>query len=327
MKKTLFAGVLVLTSLSAWPQQPSEATVEAHVAAATRAAGADLKSMLVLCQPAPLARPPQALVDKGIAAQIARPAPPPGQAFDNLYFVGAAWATAWALKTPEGIVIFDPLNNKDESIALIEGGLRKLGMDPAQIKYLIVSHGHGDHYGGAPYLIEKYRPRVVMSALDWTMTETKLEFASAHWGDPPKRDISVDDGDRITFGGTAISLLLTPGHTLGTLSPVFDVTWKGAKHRVMIWGGTAFNFGKNIQRLDAYIAAAQRMAALAREQGIDVIISNHSAYDGAIAKLETLRKSPDGPNPFVMGTEGVVRTLTVMGECAMAQKDRFLLQP
>ena len=323
----LLAVCLSAACAAAGAQAPSEASVAAHVAAAKNAAGADLGALMVLCTPAPAVRPPQEAVDKGIAAQIARPAPPPGQAFDNLYFVGAAWATAWALQTADGIVVFDPLNNKDEAQALIEGGLRKLGMDPAQIKYLVVSHGHGDHYGGAPYLIEKYRPRVVMSDIDWTMTETKLEFSSVHWGNPPKRDISVRDGDKLALGGAAISLMLTPGHTKGTLSPVFDVTWKGAKHRVMIWGGTSFNFGKDIPRLDSYIEATRRMTALAREQGIDVMISNHAAFDGAVTKLEALRKQPAGPNPFVMGTENVARALNVMGECAQAQKDRFLLQP
>ena len=234
MKKTLCAATLTLMALPAWSQQPpSDATVEAHVNAATRAAGKDLESLLVLCKPAPVARPPQALVDKGIAAQIARPAPPPGQAFDNLYFVGAAWATAWALTTPEGIVIFDPLNNEQEAVTLIEGGLRKLGLDPARISHLVVSHGHGDHYGGAQYLIGKYKPRVVMSDLDWTMTETKLEFSSVHWGPPPRRDptrdLSVKDGDLLTLGGAPILFPLTPGHTWGTVSPVFDVTWKGTE--------------------------------------------------------------------------------------------------
>lgn len=331
MKRRILLAALALAVQAAWAQQPSQATVDAHVAAATSAAGQDLQALLVLCKPAPVARPPQELVDKGIAAQIARPAPPPGQAFDNLYFVGAAWASAWALTTPEGIVVFDPLNNEKEAVDLIEGGLRKLGLDPARITHLVVSHGHGDHYGGAPYLIGKYKPRVVMSDLDWTMTETKLEFSSVHWGAPPRRDptrdLSVKDGDRLTVGGTAIVFPLTPGHTLGTISPVFDVTWKGARHRVMIWGGTAFNFGRDIPRLDAYIGATRRMAAMAKEQGIDVMISNHASYDGAITKTEAMRKDPNGPNPFVMGNASVVRALGVMEACALAQKDRYLLLP
>ena len=311
------------------PNQParppaSEATVASHVAAATQAAGSDLGPLLALCKPAPAARPPQAELDNGLRALIAKPAPPPGKAFDNLYFVGAEWVSAWALKTSDGIILIDALNTEPEAAALIEGGMQKLGLDPAQIKYIIVTHGHGDHYGGAPYLARKYGARVVMSDIDWTMTETKLEFATPVWDAPPKRDISVKDGDRITLGDTSVTLYLTPGHTMGTITPVFDVREGGRTHRALLWGGTAFNFGNDVPRLGNYIDATQRMASVVRAQKIDVLVSNHSGYDDSIAKLAALRTRPE-PNPFVVGTPTVERALTTMGECAEAQRDRFVL--
>lgn len=312
--------------LVALAQAPSDATVAKHVAEATRLAREDLKPLLALCKPAPAKRPAQADVDHYIATQIARPAPEPGQAFDNLYFVGGAWVSAWALTTSEGIILIDALDNEAEAAALIEGGFKKLGLDPAQIKYIVVTHAHGDHYGGAPYLAGKYKARVVMSEADWRQTETQLEFNSPHWGPVPKRDISVVDGERLRLGDTTVTLNVTPGHTLGTLTPVFEVRSGGQAHRALLWGGTAFNFGKDIPRLEMYIAATQRMAKQAHVLPVDVMISNHSGYDGTPAKLETRRKDP-ASNPFVIGTEAVERGLLAMGECAMAQRDRFLLQP
>ena len=104
------------------------------------------------------------------------------------------------------------------------------------------------------------------------------------------------------------------------------MTSGGRKHRVLLWGGTAFNFGRDLGRLASYIAATQRMAKLADEEGIDVLISNHPAYDGSLEKLEKARQQP-AENPFVIGTPAVKRALTVMGECAQAQRDRFLMQP
>ena len=321
-------GLMCLAGAPAHAQPAaSAATVEAHVAEATRVAGADLGALLVLCKPAPAARPPQTEIDKSIAALIGRPPPAPGQAFDNLFYVGADWVSAWALKTSEGIVLIDALNNEAEVAAVLEPGLVKLGLDPAQIKYVIITHGHGDHYGGARYLAQKLRPRIVMSALDWTMTETQLEFTTPLWGAPPKRDLAVGDGDKIVLGDTAVTLYLTPGHTLGTISPVFEVKAGDKTHRVLLWGGTAFNFGKDIPRLNQYIEATQRMARLAREQQIDVLLSNHAGYDGTVAKLDALRqRTANAPNPFVMGNANVVRALTVMGECARATRDRFSLQ-
>jgi len=316
------------TLLAACASRPSNQTVAAHVAAANEAAGPDFGALTSLCEPAPAVPPPRELLDAMLKVQIGRPAPPPGRAFDNLYFVGAAWVSAWAITTSDGIILIDALNDRAEAASIIEAGLAKLGLDPARIKYVIVTHAHGDHYGGAAYLAAKYNARVVMSAPDWLMTETQLEYESAFWPAPPKRDIVAGDGQSITLGDTAVLLRITPGHTLGTISPTFDVRDGGQTHRVLLWGGTSFDFGKNIARLGSYIDSAERMKRAAQVEHIDVLISNHAGVDGALDKLETLRNQTSGDaNPFVLGTPRVVRALTVMQECARAERDRFLMQP
>ncbi len=317
----LLGGLLGLAACTPAAPPVTEAMVQGHVAAATQAAGSDLTHMLDLCKPAPADRPRGD--DAALARLIDQPAPPAGKAFDNLYFVGDKWVSAWAINTSQGIILIDALNTGKEAGQLIEGGLRRLGLNPARIKYIVITHGHGDHYGGAIYLANKYHPRVVASEQDWTMMETKLEFETPLWDPPPKRDMSVKDGDTITLGDTTVTLYLTPGHTLGTISPVFDVHWRGQSHRVVEWGGTGFNFGADFSRLDAYIASTDRMRRMAADQNIDVLISNHSGIDLAPAKLEALRKAPNGPNPFVLGVPTVQRALTVMNECAQAQRDRF----
>ena len=308
----------------------SAASVQAHVDAASASAGTDLKALMVLCAPVPATRPTREESEQGITKLIGLPAPQPGKAFDNLYFVGAKWVSAWAIKTSDGIILIDALNNRAEGAQLIEGGLRKLGMDPANIKSIIVTHGHGDHYGDAAYLAKTYGARMVMSALDWQMTASKLEFDSKSWDAPPQRDpsrdLAVGDGDSTTLGDTRVAFYLTPGHTMGTLSPVFDVRHGKETHRVMEWGGTAFNFGKDMPRLDSYIGATERMRTLAQQQNVDVIISNHSGYDGSLEKMEQLRSQPAGSNPFVIGAAGVMRSLKTMGECARATRDRFAMQ-
>ncbi|WP_300779895.1 MBL fold metallo-hydrolase [Enhydrobacter sp.] len=91
---------------------------------------------------------------------------PPTKVFDNLYFVGAKWVSAWAITTDGGIILLDSLNNEQEAREDIEGGLKELGLDPASIKKINVTHAHGDHYGGAKYLQEKYHAQVVMSDID-----------------------------------------------------------------------------------------------------------------------------------------------------------------
>ena len=332
MHRTLAAlacATLATAAAHAQVPPPSAETVAGYIAAAEKLAGNDLRALLELCKPAPATRPAQALVDKLIAAQIARAAPEPGKAFDNLYFVGGAWASTWALVTPQGLILLDAMNNDDEADRLIDKGLRKMGLDPAQIRHVVVSHAHGDHYGGLAWLAARYQFGVVMSEIDWRQAEGTLEFNSPHWGPPPKfdasRDRKVQDGDRLTLGDATATFYLTPGHTLGTVTTVFDVRQGERTHRVLLWGGTAFNFGKNIPRLQSYIDATERMAKLAREQNVEVMISNHASYDGTMPKLAALARGAS-PNPFVIGNDAVVRGLQAMGECAKAQRDRFLLE-
>src|SRR5262245_8843151 len=90
----------------------------------------------------------------------------PAKVFDDVYFVGGKIHSSWALTTREGIILIDtlfPYNSEQ----LIVGGMQKLGLDPKQIKYLIISHAHTDHIGGAEIIQKKFGARVVMGGTDW----------------------------------------------------------------------------------------------------------------------------------------------------------------
>jgi metallo-beta-lactamase class B len=66
------------------------------------------------------------------------------------------------------------------------------------------------------------------------------------------------------------------------------------------------------------------MRDLTRRLPIDVLLSNHSGWDGSLVKMKALAAAgPGGSNPFVTGPQVVDRSLQVMGECARAQSDRF----
>lgn len=307
-----------------------DAAVKSHLDAAERAAGSDLKAWMRLCQPAPVNRP--TVTDEGLARLIATPGPAAAAAFDNLFYLGSGWVSAWALQTSDGIVLIDALNTAEEVDRLIVGGMKRLGLDPGQIKAVLVTHGHGDHYGGVARVKEvaaASKPRVVMSELDWGMTRTQLEFASPLWPAPPRfdgeRDVAARDGETLRQGDAQVLLPVTPGHTLGTISPIVEVKAGGRSHRAMIWGGTSFNFGRDLPRLDAYIQSTVRMQQLVREQRVEVLLSNHPSFDATPAKLAQLGAAPaaNSAHPYVVGMDTVLRALTVAGECARANRVRF----
>jgi metallo-beta-lactamase class B len=74
---------------------------------------------------------------------------PPTKVFDALYYLGTNRVATWAIVTSAGIIQIDSLDDAEEAQRVIVGGYRKLGLDPAQMKYLILTHGHSDHFGGA----------------------------------------------------------------------------------------------------------------------------------------------------------------------------------
>ena len=148
---------------------------------------------------------------------------------------------------------------------------------------MIVSHGHLDHAGGAKHLQEKYGARLVMSAADYDL----LDQQNPTW--KPKRDMVATDGQKLTLGDTTLTLYLTPGHTEGTISTLIPVRDGGRPHLAAAWGGTLFNFGPIRPRLVAYARSAERFRDIVTKAGADIILSNHTQYDGTKAKLAALK--------------------------------------
>ena len=220
--------------------------------------------------------------------------------------------SAWALTTSQGIILLDAIF--DYSVeAEVDEGLRKLGLNPADIKYVVISHAHSDHAGGAKFLQEKYGAKVLMGAADYDL----LDRQNPSW--KPKRDMVITDGQKLTLGDTTITFYLTPGHTEGTVSMIFPVRDGGVPHTAATWGGTSFNFGPIRERLMAYEQSAARYRDIIAKANADVILSNHTPYDGTTEKLPLLRaRRPGAPHPYVVGTASVQRYVQSVGECATA---------
>ncbi|MCW3836213.1 MBL fold metallo-hydrolase [Sphingomonas canadensis] len=312
-KRLVAAGVAWLSVTGAAP------ATEDHIGRALKLWDGEENGFINLCA---MTQSPRIAAPPAQADLIAAPLPPPAKIFDNLYFVGSRWTNAWAITTPGGIILLDAMDNDWEAEHVIAAGLKRLGLDPADIRYVIVSHGHGDHYGGAAWLKSRYGARIVMSAADWDLTDAQRGSPPKEGrGLPPERDLAVRQGDRITLGGTEVEIYLTPGHTMGTISPIFDVLDHGRRHRAILWGGSSFNFGPaRPSQLDAYLQSALDAQRHVRRRSIDVLLSNHPEYDRSIVKAGAIRDRPDAPNPFVVGTRGVRDALRVAEQCARATK-------
>ena len=242
---------------------------------------------------------------------------PPQQVFDNLYWVGTKEHSSWALKTGAGIILIDTLYSYAAEAEIIDG-LKTLGLDPSTIKYVIITHAHGDHDQGAALLQSKYGARIVMGVPDWEVTAKRTTYP----GGVAKHDIDGLDGQKVTLGDTSVTLVTTPGHTPGTLSLLFPVKDHGRKLTVAYSGGTAFNFAHTADRFDTYIASQRKFAKAAAAAGATVMLSNHSAFDHALdlAPKAMAARAKGQPHVFEVGSQGVANYVSVLEQCAVAVK-------
>src|SRR5262245_52972652 len=194
------AAALGVASASAQPADP----VDAYLRAAKTAAAFDFTGTLARLCVLPQTAPGPDVVP-GPAPQRATWYTDPGKVFDNLYFVGSKIHSAWALTSSEGIILIDTIYDYNSEEAIVEG-MKKLGLDPASVKFVIISHAHGDHIGGAKLMQDRFGSRIVMGGPDWEYVEQSVNrFPNGK----PKRDIAATDGQKITLGDASVTLVAT----------------------------------------------------------------------------------------------------------------------
>jgi metallo-beta-lactamase class B len=299
-------------------QQPAD--VQTHIEAARKLAGSQWSSAVDLfCateqQVADMRILPSANAGnaEGLVAE-------PMKVFDNLYFVGTKTDANWTITTPEGIILIDsgrPQRFEDTLIA----GFQKLGLNPADIRYVLIAHEHEDHFGGSRFLQERYpKVRVGMSAAGWKGLEQPQRGGQPQ--DGPKRDLVLQEGVPITLGGVSVTPVAIPGHTPGSMGFIFPVTDNGAAHVAAVFGGTVLNPTRTIP-FDQYLQSIGHWGEWTKKRMVDVGMQNHPIMDRTFERLAELKARKAGQqHPFIVGEASYQRLVGAMSECARAQLAR-----
>ncbi len=217
----------------------------------------------------------------------------PFKVFGNLYFVGISPASTHIIDTGSGLILIDP--GYAETLYIVLESIRKLGFDPADIKYILVSHGHIDHMGAVPHLkalcnAETFIGREDLDYVNGTRDLTWAKelgypsFASAY-----EPDHLLDDGDVVTLGNTSITVRHTPGHTEGTLSFFFDVTDGVRSFRAGMHGGVGMNslskefltsYGLPLDLQQKFIDGLN----VCRKEKVEIFLGNHVGNNDTLGK-------------------------------------------
>jgi metallo-beta-lactamase class B len=236
----------------------------------------------------------------------------PIKLFDNLTFIGFNSVGAWVVPTSQGIILFDTLNSTDDAMKVIEPEMMKAGLDPAQIKYIVVGHGHADHFGGANYLQMKYHAKVLAAMPDWAAIERGGRGANVPG---TKVDMDVMDGQKLTLGDTTVTLIRLPGHTPGTIGMIVPAKFKGQTHNVMIMSGTQM---PEQESLDAFKHVFNDEA---KKMNVESFLGSHpDILLNMQPIMESIRdKYPTGNNPLLLSKDHANRYMDIMLECARAR--------
>lgn len=224
--------------------------------------------------------------------------------FDQLSFIGDSKYGCYVLETSDGMVMLDCLTMDPAHIDTIEKGFADLGLDIHQLKAILVTHGHGDHYGHADHFRERYGAKIYMSQVDYEYARAADDPYSWFPDGPLGFEVDgyLEDGQDFTLGDTSIKIVATPGHTMGCLSFLIPVTDEGRPHLIALWGGTGVP-GRP-ERQEVYLASCDKFARITQELGVDGEITNHPFVDQTLQRLDVVRSIVDGvPNPFVLGCE------------------------
>ncbi|MEO8346990.1 MAG: N-acyl homoserine lactonase family protein [Betaproteobacteria bacterium] len=204
---------------------------------------------------------------------------------DTCYLIkhGNDWMV-WDTGLPDAIFATpsaDP--NAWRRTGTLAGALEKVGVKPADIKYVAVSHSHPDHIGN----VELFPQAVLLvqkAEYDWPNQDGSPRFKASH-------PVNKLDGDFNVFGDGSVTILSTPGHTAGHQSLLVKLPETGAVllsgdavHLKDNWDAKrvpAINFDKT-----ASVASMQRMAETIAQNKAQLWI-NHDKPQSA-----TMRHAP-----------------------------------
>jgi metallo-beta-lactamase class B len=239
----------------------------------------------------------------------------PTKLFDNLYAAGNSETAVYALVSAAGTLLLDAgFENKAEALV---AQLQKLNLDPASVKYILLGHGHADHFGGAKFFQEKYGTQIAAAAADWEL----MNPSRGARGSTPTKDVVLAEGQPFQFGDLSITPVAIPGHTPGSLAFVFPVKDKGQTRMAGWFGGAVLTTGiLTTDALKQYTQSLSHYLNVAKKLNVEVEVQNHPIFDGMPERLARLKAAnPADPNPFVIGNDRYLKMWNIVSECIQAE--------
>lgn len=222
----------------------------------------------------------------------------PFHVYGNTWYVGTGGLGAVLIDAGDGLVLLD--GGLPQSAEIIDGNIRKLGFDPANIRFIGMSHAHYDHVGGVAAL-QRISGADVVASHD---AAKSLRIGALLPDDPQfggglngqtfpavENVVAMHDGAEIEVGDVVLTLIYTPGHTAGGTS----WTWKSCEEDACLdivyvdsltpVSSSGYRYSDGLG--DKLLKTLDRIAAL----DCDILLSTHDSSFGLHEKLEKGRSA------------------------------------
>lgn len=230
----------------------------------------------------------------------------PFQIFGNLYYIGDKKVCSHLIDTGDGLIVFDTGFRNAMHMQL--ESIRRLGFDPKDIKYIIHSHEHFDHFGGSADFRTLFGCKICMSKAGTELLRERPDRALCHLGpmvedEIPWPDIELEDGDVLTLGNTSIRCVLTPGHTGGVMTFFFDVTDGETTYHAGYFGGAGYltairDYCRQFDLPENMLEQMVQSTYKVWDEPVDIMIGNHPPQNCTLEKRQWMIDHP-GENPFI----------------------------
>ena len=233
----------------------------------------------------------------------------------NIYYVGNAAVSSHLIDTGNGLILLD--TTFPHTYPLLINSVWEAGFSIYDIKYILHSHGHFDHFGGTMALAALTKAKTFLGALDARMFRERPELSLGL--DCPycymelfTPDVELEDGQIISLGNTEIKAIHTPGHSPGVISFIIKVNDGKETFTAGMQGGAGLNT-LNLQYMEYFHFDASGITETRRsfldglkkleKEKVDIPLGNHPSHNKTLEKYKKMQENPDAPNPFIAPAE------------------------